>query len=57
MDELTVECISSLRPEAVDRKTLQALIDIIENEPDDLLRVVARVWMGDNAHRIIKTLL
>lgn len=57
MEKITVETISNLRPELVDKKTLKRLIDIIENEPDDLLRVVARVWMGDNAHKILKTLL
>lgn len=55
--EITPEFISELRHENCDVDMIKKLLYIVDNEPNDLLRVCARVWLGDNACHVLKRLL
>lgn len=52
--EITPEFISDLRYENCDVELIKKLLIICENEPNDLLRVCARVWLSDNSVKILK---
>lgn len=52
--EITPEFISDLRYENCDRDLIRKLLYIVDNEPNDLLRVCARVWLSDNVCKILK---
>ena len=54
--DITPEFISDLRYENCDVELIKKLLFIVENEPNDLLRVCARVWLSDNAVKILKDL-
>lgn len=55
--EITPEFISDLRYEDCNLDLIKRLLYIVDNEPNDLLRVCARVWLSDNACKIIKELI
>lgn len=52
--DITPEFISDLRYENCDAELIKRLLHIVDNEPNDLLRVCARVWLADNAVKILK---
>lgn len=52
--EITPEFISELRYENCDTEMIKKLLHIVDNEPNDLLRVCARVWLADNVCKILK---
>lgn len=52
--EITPEFISELRFENATPELIKQLLSIVDNEPNDLLRVCARVWLQDNACKILK---
>lgn len=54
---ITPEFISDLRYENCDVEIIKKLLYIVDNEPNDLLRVCARVWLNDNTVKILKGLL
>lgn len=51
---LTVDDICALSITTVDKDIIKQLIEIAENNPNDLLRVMARAWLGDNAVKLLK---
>lgn len=53
--ELTPEFISDLRYENATVEIIGKLLYIVDNEPNDLLRVCARVWLQENAIKLLKT--
>lgn len=55
--EITPEFISELKYEDCDKELIKKFLYIVENEPNDLLRVCARVWLSDNACKILKDML
>lgn len=52
--EITPEFISDLRYENCDVDLIRKLLYIVDNEPNDLLRVCARAWLSDNVCKILK---
>lgn len=55
--EITTDFISELRIEHVTDDIIKQLITITESNPDDLLRVFARVWLQENAIKLLKNKL
>lgn len=51
---LTPEDISALKFSEASEETIKELLYIAENTPDDLLRGFARVWLQDNAIKLLK---
>ena len=52
--EITPEFISELKYNNVSKEIVENLVYITENEPNDLLRVCARVWLQDHAVKLMK---
>lgn len=53
--EITPEFISELRFENATPELIKQFLWIVDNEPNDLLRVCARVWLQDNVCKILKS--
>lgn len=50
---MTADEISELKLENVTNETIQKLIHISLTEPNDLIRVCARVWLQDHAIQLL----
>lgn len=53
-NSLTPDIISALKFNEVTDEMVKELLYISENNPDDLLRGFARVWLQDNAIKLLK---
>jgi len=51
---MTAEEISELKLENATTEIIRELIRITSEEPNDLIRVCARVWLQDHAIKLLK---
>lgn len=51
---MTAEEISELRLENATTEIIRELLRITSEEPNDLIRVCARVWLQDHAIKLLK---
>lgn len=51
---MTAEEISELKLENATDEVIRELLRITSEEPNDLIRVCARVWLADNVIKLLK---